>query len=365
MAEKLVSVSKKITPDTVLSWEEGESLPRLTALRKLAKIYKRPMAVFFLEEPPPEPPPPKSFRLLHTELARPLSPETRLAVRTAHRLYSLAKEISGELGYEMRADLPRVRLGDDPVQLAARERERLGASFEEQHSFRDGGKALWYWRDLLEDSGCFVFQLQFPLEDARAFSEYFEDGPIIVLPTSVDELYVARIFSLFHEYAHLLLRVGGICPDLTVDYITSPEGKVEQFCNAFAANFLVPAAKLEEEADAYSQPTSERGLVSLSYNFSVSKHTILRRFLDLGRIDRQYYLDKVREWKEQRRTKKKKSSTGGGPEQHVMSVSRRGRRMATLVVEAADRGVITPPVVQEGLGVRPTYLGDVRTQLTM
>ena len=364
VAKKLESVSKKITPETVLRWEQGETLPRLTALRKLTEIYKRPMAVFFLENPPHEPPPPKSFRLLHTEKPRPLSPKMLLAVRTARRLYHLAKEISEELGYEMQAELPHAHQSDDPAMLAARERERLGVSFEEQSSFRDAGKALWYWRDLIENTGCFVFQLPFPVEDARAFSEYHEDGPIIVLPTSIDEPHVARIFSLFHEYGHLLLRTSGICPDLTVDYINSPEGRVEQFCNAFAANFLVPPALLELAAENLPEPTSERGLTSLSYTFSVSKHVILRRLLDAEWIDRSHYRAKVDEWEEQRKAKPK-SATGGGPKQEVKSVSQRGRRLASLVVEAADRGVIAPPAVHEGLGIRPTFLGDVRAQLTL
>lgn len=360
VAAKLVKVSKKIDVDTVADWESGEALPKLTALRKLASIYKRPMAVFFLSKPPVEPPPPKNFRLLAAGDDRSLSPETLLAVRTARRLHSLAREISDGLGYTLDVDLPHVDLSADPAQLAADERARLGATFSEQLSLRDAYKALWYWRDLIEDVGCFVFQLPFPREDARAFSEFHDDGPLIVLSTKDEP--VGRVFSLLHEYAHLLLRAGGICPSFRLDYLSSVEGRIEQFCNAFAANFLVPAAQLESAAEEHPTPTEERGLVSLAYKFSVGKHVILRRFLDLGWVDQATYREKVAEWEKQ--WTKATKAQGGPVRQEVKSISQRGKRFSSLIVEAADRGIIAPPTLYEGLGIRTKYLGDVRARLT-
>lgn len=361
VATRLEQVSKKITSETVASWESGESLPRLTALRKLAQIYKRPMAVFFLQKPPVEPPPPKNFRLLAAGDKRSLSPETLLAVRTARRLHDLAREVSDELGYGLEADLPHVDLSADPVQLAADERVRLGAVFEEQLKFKDAYKALWYWRDLVEDAGCFVFQLPYPTEDARAFSEFHDDAPLIVLSTKDEG--VGRVFSLFHEYAHLLLRAGGICPSFRLDYLSSVEGQIEQFCNAFAGSFLVPAVQLELAVEDHPDPTEERALVSLSYKFGVGKHVILRRFLDLGWVDQAYYRQKTADWAKDWALKKKQ--TGGPMRQEVKSISQRGRRFSSLIVEAADRGLIAPPTLYEGLGVRTKYLGDVRAQLMM
>jgi Zn-dependent peptidase ImmA (M78 family)/DNA-binding XRE family transcriptional regulator len=360
VASKLEQVSKKITPETVASWEQGETLPRLTALRRLAQIYKRPMAVFFLNKPPTEPPPPKSFRLLALGEESPLSPEILLAVRTARRLHELAREVSEELGHELKASLPRIDLSSDPGEVAAAERQRLGASFEQQLSFSDPYKALWYWRDLIEEAGCFVFQLPFPVEEARAFSELYDDAPMIVLSTK-DEA-VARIFSLFHEYAHLLLRAGGICPDFRIEYLRSHEGRVEQLCNAFAGSFLVPTDRLLAAAEDLPDATEESGLVALGRTFSVSRQVILRRFLDLEWVDRSYYHQKMSAWAKQWAARKKGS---GGPSQEIKSVAQRGRRFASLMVEAADRGLITPPVLYEGLGVRTKYLGDVRAKLAM
>lgn len=359
VAIKLEQVSKRITPATIANWEAGESLPRLTALRKLAQLYKRPMAVFFLRQPPDEPPPPKNYRLLATGDERPLTPETLLAVRTARRLLSLARDVADELGYPLRCELPHATVDDDPVVLAAEERVRLGVSLESQLGFSDAYKALWYWRDILEDAGSFVFQLPFPVADARAFSEFHEDASMIVLSTKDDP--VARVFSLFHEYAHLLLRASGICPDFRVEYLGSHEGRVEQFCNAFAGSFLVPATEFEAAAAELPQPTHERSLVSLSYQFSVSKQVILRRFLDLGWVERDFFARTTRRWNEERRTRPKQP--GHPVKQEIKAISRRGRRFSSLIIEAADRGLIAPPTLYEGLGIRTSYLAEVRAQL--
>ena len=51
----------QVTENTLEKWESGQKKPTLTQIEKLAKIYKRPLAVFFLPKPPEEPPPSKGF----------------------------------------------------------------------------------------------------------------------------------------------------------------------------------------------------------------------------------------------------------------------------------------------------------------
>ncbi|WP_352451909.1 helix-turn-helix transcriptional regulator [Mesorhizobium sp. M0106] len=38
--------------DAYLAWEAGEEMPTLPQLRKIAELFKRPLAVFYLPEPP-------------------------------------------------------------------------------------------------------------------------------------------------------------------------------------------------------------------------------------------------------------------------------------------------------------------------
>ena len=46
------SAKASVKPEALESWESGQARPSIPQLRKLAKLYKRPIAVFYLPEPP-------------------------------------------------------------------------------------------------------------------------------------------------------------------------------------------------------------------------------------------------------------------------------------------------------------------------
>lgn len=49
-----------------------------------------------------------------------------------------------------------------------------------------------------------------------------------------------RLFSLLHEYVHLLLHTGGLCDTVTDTRATDPDRALEARCNAIAAAMLMP-----------------------------------------------------------------------------------------------------------------------------
>ncbi len=76
--------------------------------------------------------------------------------------------------------------------------------------------------------------------EMRGFSLYFDVVPVIV----VNGADAARggLFTLLHEYAHLLLHTGGLCDTVTDLGATTPDRRLEARCNAIAAAILMPAA---------------------------------------------------------------------------------------------------------------------------
>lgn len=87
-----------ISENTISGWELGQKKPTLLQLEKLAKtVYKRPLAVFFLSVHPVDPPLPVDYRVLPTDKRLPFSAKTRLAIRRARRLKSLATELTENL----------------------------------------------------------------------------------------------------------------------------------------------------------------------------------------------------------------------------------------------------------------------------
>jgi transcriptional regulator with XRE-family HTH domain len=82
----------KLSTSAFSRWEAEETSLTLTQARTLASYFKRPLAAFLLPVPPPEPGPPQDFRTLPGIRTR-LDRKTRLAIRKAQRLRSVAKEL--------------------------------------------------------------------------------------------------------------------------------------------------------------------------------------------------------------------------------------------------------------------------------
>ncbi len=93
------------------------------------------------------------------------------------------------------------------------------------------------------------------------------------------------MFTLAHELAHLWLGTSAL------SNLPSPSApgirREETWCNAVAAEFLVPLADIEREMRS-NEPVDEAKM-RLSRHFKVSTLVVLRRLLDLGRINRQSF----------------------------------------------------------------------------
>jgi Zn-dependent peptidase ImmA (M78 family)/DNA-binding XRE family transcriptional regulator len=350
-------VAKKlgVSQDTVRRWESGEERPGLVEMEKLAEVvYKRPLAVFFLSEPPKEPPLPRDFRILPSGTEPPLSPRTRLVIRQAQRTRRLASDMSRDLGRRITPSLRKVSLSDDPERLAAAIRRDLAVKDGDQSAWRDEEEALRAWIKTIEAHGVLVFQMGFPMEDARGFSLADGAPPAIVLNRR--DSTRGRIFSLFHEYCHLLLNDGGICRIDERKY-REDEDRVERFCNRLAAEVLVPKDVLLGHPLVSSG--SARGawrddvLGRLAGVFKVSKEVVLRRLLTFRLTTQRFYEEKREEWA-------KKTQRGWGRQNPSKKcVQERGVAFVSLVLEAQRRDRITYSDVADYLGIRLKLLPKV------
>jgi transcriptional regulator with XRE-family HTH domain len=112
MGMNTAEVAKRfnLSENTIRKWESGQKKPTIAQIKKLARIYKRPLAAFFLPEPPEEPPFPGDFRTLPQERRNPFSSKTRLAIRQARRLQSLAIELAIDTEGEIHHNIESARL---------------------------------------------------------------------------------------------------------------------------------------------------------------------------------------------------------------------------------------------------------------
>ena len=107
-----------------------------------------------------------------------------------------------------------VSLSDDPEKIAQTERRRLNFEFE---ITKENGivikkpiqKVYRELRENIESFNIFVLQSNMPIGEVRGFT-LTDKQPRIIVVNSADSIK-PRIFTLLHEYAHILLKKDGIC----------------------------------------------------------------------------------------------------------------------------------------------------------
>ncbi len=184
-------------------------------------------------------------------------------------------------------------LTDDPSSLAERLRRRVDISLDEQQTWREPYTALRAWTEAIESVGVLVSQFSdVEVAETRGFSIGDQPYPLIAL--NGKDAPRAKIFTLFHELAHIALGAAGIC-----DLHESDQPSIEKFCNQVAAEALVPGWHLLDQPIVAAHRRVEwadRELQDLSTAYAVSGEVVLRRLLTLGRTSLAFYRRKRREY---------------------------------------------------------------------
>jgi Zn-dependent peptidase ImmA (M78 family) len=347
--------------DDIAAWERGEDAPTYPQLERLANKLKRPIAVFFLPEAPVNPPPPSDFRSLKPQTNRPYAPESLLAFRKARNRLAEARELLEALDIPMIYPLPKWSADEHPEVKAKELRTLLGVSLDEQIHCRDRYAAMDLWRSVLFDHGVVVLVFQLPLEDVRAFCLF--DMELAAIGLSSKDPEYGRIFSTFHEVAHLCINAPGASGNTDLSPIQrrrTTTARIEDYCDRFAAAFVLPShEKVVREAlrSLAADLTIENGRY-LANRFKVSKYVILRRCLDLGDIASHKYWEVFNSWRLEDNVVTSKSAGGGDYIKN--QVSRLGKRLSALVLEALDNQAISTYEAQELLSLAPKHFSSVR-----
>lgn len=202
------SEKTKIDIESIKKWESENSQVSISNLKKLAKAYKRTLSFFFLQAPPEVNPVPNDFRTLDSVDIKTLSTETRLAIRKAQRKRKFYANLLDILEID-KVCLPQIRFSIKPSVVAKKFREHLGVKIEDQKEWKDESFAFNKWIDLVEEKGVPVFQIPLPKKEIRGFCLRENDIPSVIVLNARDAIR-ARIFTLFHEFYHLLLLQSDI-----------------------------------------------------------------------------------------------------------------------------------------------------------
>lgn len=342
----------------------GEEI-NFNLLQELSNLYKRPLAVFFLDKPPKEKPLPKDRRTIDSVAHQFLSPEAVLAIRRARSVQEIFTELSDELGISLKFSFRKFSLSENSKDMGVNFREILDFSLETQKKIKDSRGLFDVLRSKLESVNVFTLKSSFPLEDARAFS-LVDQSPFLILINNKDGGdfggYAPKSFSLMHEFGHILLREGAICNDFSYSH-----QQIEKFCNEFAASFLVPTEYfwkvLSITPKEFTKNNIEEYITLLKRTFKVSKDVLLRKFLSLDLISDSFYKDKTKEWKDIYETesveKGKKDAFFVAITPGHKAISNNGRKFVEIVLHARGEGKITVDSAADYLGVSLKFLPEV------
>ena len=290
--EEVISDFKKIT-----EWEKGVDYPTYPQLERLASKYKRPLALFFFPEIPDEERIESSFRTLPNLQISLLPPAIKLMLRKGKvfqlNLHELT--LSKNPAQSLITDALYFSDKSNVEQMVKVTREFLGVDLAEQKKWQNPVSALKKWRDVLAGKGIFVFKDAFGCDDYSGFCLYDDVFPIIFLNNSLYE--TRQIFTLFHELAHLIFRINHLdttTADAELDYLknlSSKHRRIEQLCNKFSAEFLVPTIDFSKEVSNHG--ISSKSIPKLAKIYGVSREVILRRLFDEKRITKDDYRKQV------------------------------------------------------------------------
>jgi Zn-dependent peptidase ImmA (M78 family) len=326
-------------------------------LRALAKLYQRPLAIFFLPEPPEDFDAMRDFRRLPGVADHSWSRPLHKVFRRALEQQDVALEL---LSFDDEAPdvrVPEATLDEEPEDVAVRARNALNVSLQQQFGWRQPEEALAGWIEAVEGLGVFVLRTSdVPMAEMRGFS--LSGGTIPVIVVNALDWPRGQVFTLAHEFVHLMLRQGGLCDLLEPE--SGSARRVETFCNAVAGALLMPARSFLDNdivGPAGVREWDDEVLAHLSRRYGVSQEAVLRRLVTLRRATwdyylarRQEYLDAYAEQRELERARRRDST--GGPPPYRMTVRDRGRPYVELVLDAYQRDAISPSSLSRFLGLK-------------
>lgn len=356
----------KVEPERLEAWERGDEKPTFAKAKEIAQMYRRPLAIFYLPEPPDAMEMLHDFRRLpSTEQVAP-STALLLEIERAEYLRSIALQLAPLDGTEFE-HLHSVSIDDNAERVATNVREILGITLEQQYEWKgDKYRALSAWKEAIERLHVLVLQSShvpgegFELEEARGFSIGESFLPVILI--NAKDAPAGRVFTLLHEFTHLLLNATGVCDLLEVWHPKTEEQRIEAFCNRVAGAVLIPSAGLAAQPVVQRHNSQEDWtddeIAKLARTFVASKEAVVRRLVITGRASEAFYKLKHEEYRKLYAEIRSQPKEGRAPHERMV-LRKNGVAFTRLVLEAYYSDKISLNKVASYLGINLRHLAKV------
>lgn len=358
LSKKQAALALDLSEDDLTNYETGEKLPNKSFLNKLASVYQIQLASLLMPTPLPANTRPRlpDFRSVGGKNVT-TTPVLAIAFENVFQQLDALRDLR-ELAPQFLGapNLPKYDRHLGATEIALRERERLGITVGEQCAWSSDPEAYKRWRQVLEGLGVFVFSLKLgDPQDVRGFSWWDESGVAIIVVNNAESNNRAKIFTLLHEYCHLLIRLCGISDE-------NRRSSIERFCNKFAAQFLMPPSAFISFANSIhkaGKPWTPYHVNKLATRFRTSATAVSFHMEHLELVPDKHYED-LRAGI--RRNAKQSTSSPVIPHAEKI-VTRYGTKFIDTIFDGVKSGLLSQLDAHEALGTKVDFFGEITNEV--
>ena len=327
-------------------WVEERKIPTIKQVEEIARYSHLPFGIFFLEEPPTVELPIPDYRLGQSGDQATPSQDLLDVIDLSIQRQAWFQDYALKIGLD-NADITRATQQDDPVIVAAVAASELDFTVADRARLRSREKARNHLRRNFEQRGGLAIitsmvgnnnQRMLDRDEFRGFTLADDLVPLIFVNSSGDSLS-GQIFTFLHEYGHVALRTTGVSDEHPSPEDLSHQGVgVEAWCNAFAAEVLVPAEDLRAQFRADAEHTDE--LERLAGRYMCSTLVILLKLRMLGHVGGAGF-DTLYRSEEERALEAfahKRAQNAGGGDFYLNQPFRIGERLSRAVLADVREG---------------------------
>ena len=331
LAEKLGVSAEKVT-----AWEQDGRITYRQA-EKLAGVTHTAFGYLFLAEPPDERLPIPDLRTVGSVAAGRPSPDLLDVIYQSQRRQEWFREYQiAEEGAELEF-VGSTPVGSSVKAAAAAIRKRL--SFHPSESketsldgvLRDFGEAVEAAGILVVRAGIVGNNTRRTLnpQEFRGFALVDAFAPLVFVNAA--DFKAAQIFTLAHELAHVW--AGESALSNLENTLVPEQQRVEWFCNAVAAEYLVPLEGLKARLlNLHGDPAQV--VEVLRRHYRVSELVIIRRLYDAGEIPEAEF----KRWYEERIDAYRHQPKNSGGDFYKNQPNKIGRKFASALIASTLEG---------------------------
>jgi Zn-dependent peptidase ImmA (M78 family) len=274
-------------------WITGEIQPTIKQLEKFARKTNTPFGYLFLEEPPIEELGIPQYRSFQDQEISDPSSELIDTIQIIQRRQDWLREYQISENGEKLDYVGSITVDADIKDVAIEIKNVLNLSDDWASECSTWESALRELHRVVDRSGIFVTvnslvgnntHRKLNVHEFRGFVLIDDYAPFIFVNGA--DTKAAQMFTFAHELAHIWLGKSAV---FDLEQMLPANDRAERFCNAVAAEFLVPESELHKYwSDASHDDNPYEWLARI---FRVSQLVIARRLLDLNYINKTNFIE--------------------------------------------------------------------------